>query len=93
MKFNRKYLRFSLRGLLVAMTITGVALGLYLKRVQDQIRAVAMIESLGGRCWYEFQLDENRIKLPQSSEPSVICLLYTSPSPRDKRQSRMPSSA
>ena len=24
---------------------------------------------------------------------SMICLLYTSPSPRDKRQSRMPSSA
>ena len=24
---------------------------------------------------------------------STICLLYTSPSPRDKRQSRMPSSA
>ena len=24
---------------------------------------------------------------------SNICLLYTSPSPRDKRQSRMPSSA
>ena len=25
--------------------------------------------------------------------PLEICLLYTSPSPRDKRQSRMPSSA
>ena len=25
--------------------------------------------------------------------PPVTCLLYTSPSPRDKRQSRMPSSA
>ena len=25
--------------------------------------------------------------------PSSTCLLYTSPSPRDKRQSRMPSSA
>ena len=25
--------------------------------------------------------------------PSKSCLLYTSPSPRDKRQSRMPSSA
>ena len=25
--------------------------------------------------------------------PAYICLLYTSPSPRDKRQSRMPSSA
>ena len=24
---------------------------------------------------------------------SLVCLLYTSPSPRDKRQSRMPSSA
>ena len=24
---------------------------------------------------------------------TLICLLYTSPSPRDKRQSRMPSSA
>ena len=26
-------------------------------------------------------------------ETSLVCLLYTSPSPRDKRQSRMPSSA
>ena len=26
-------------------------------------------------------------------DKSSICLLYTSPSPRDKRQSRMPSSA
>ena len=26
-------------------------------------------------------------------EPANACLLYTSPSPRDKRQSRMPSSA
>ena len=29
-----------------------------------------------------------------TSQPGVdACLLYTSPSPRDKRQSRMPSSA
>ena len=27
------------------------------------------------------------------TDPSYACLLYTSPSPRDKRQSRMPSSA
>ena len=26
-------------------------------------------------------------------DPARVCLLYTSPSPRDKRQSRMPSSA
>ena len=29
----------------------------------------------------------------QNVELSYNCLLYTSPSPRDKRQSRMPSSA
>ena len=28
-----------------------------------------------------------------ASDQEEICLLYTSPSPRDKRQSRMPSSA
>ena len=27
------------------------------------------------------------------TETAFVCLLYTSPSPRDKRQSRMPSSA
>ena len=26
-------------------------------------------------------------------EPHMICLLYTSPSPRDRQKSRMPSSA
>ena len=40
-----------------------------------------------------------RLKIPLISSPMdtvtehSICLLYTSPSPRDKRQSRMPSSA
>ena len=29
----------------------------------------------------------------KGEEVSIACLLYTSPSPRDKRQSRMPSSA
>jgi len=28
-----------------------------------------------------------------AAEPSTICLLYTSPSPRDRTRSRMPSSA
>ena len=31
--------------------------------------------------------------LPEPSEPSRACLLYTSPSPRDVEESRMPSSA
>ena len=31
--------------------------------------------------------------LPRRTDELFVCLLYTSPSPRDKRQSRMPSSA
>ena len=41
------------------------------------------------------QKEEARVrrKLSGSTETGYLCLLYTSPSPRDKRQSRMPSSA
>ena len=38
-------------------------------------------DKYGGSNYYEF------------TRPPMNCLLYTSPSPRDKRQSRMPSSA
>ena len=31
--------------------------------------------------------------IQKSDDAIIACLLYTSPSPRDKRQSRMPSSA
>ena len=37
-------------------------------------------------------VDGSQVPVPSGST-STICLLYTSPSPRDKRQSRMPSSA
>ena len=36
-----------------------------------------------------FTQAENRLH----TQKAILCLLYTSPSPRDKRQSRMPSSA
>ena len=39
-----------------------------------------------------FQASVYQIPTP-AAEISRFCLLYTSPSPRDKRQSRMPSSA
>ena len=37
--------------------------------------------------------DQGHMQSPLGCIPQIICLLYTSPSPRDKRQSRMPSSA
>ena len=36
---------------------------------------------------------ENILGIPGSYTSDIICLLYTSPSPRDQRGSRMPSSA
>ena len=38
-------------------------------------------------------MSERSGRNPATGEAITICLLYTSPSPRDKRQSRMPSSA
>mgnify|MGYP003316707036 CR=1 FL=1 len=39
---------------------------------------------------FQYDIVCNGIEL---SSGAISCLLYTSPSPRDKRQSRMPSSA
>ena len=39
------------------------------------------------------KVKEKEKKLVSEQAPPKNCLLYTSPSPRDKRQSRMPSSA
>ena len=58
-----------------------------------QVEAVEAEEELGeaGEAGYEASVQ------PSSAQNVVLkrlgCLLYTSPSPRDKRQSRMPSSA
>ena len=55
----------------------------------EGIDKVAQAFTATGRALEHFGFDE--------ADPQVIasqvCLLYTSPSPRDKRQSRMPSSA
>ena len=41
-----------------------------------------------------YYYQRNKIYCEKSeSEQDIICLLYTSPSPRDQRGSRMPSSA
>ena len=42
----------------------------------------------------EFKIIDDEKNTPTLEEAQAfVCLLYTSPSPRDKRQSRMPSSA
>ena len=40
-----------------------------------------------------FDISQKEQEIAELSVQSIPCLLYTSPSPRDKRLSRMPSSA
>ena len=54
-------------------------------KVGDKVCAI-----LGGGGYAEFVNVDERQVMPI---PSNICLLYTSPSPRDRTRSRMPSSA
>ena len=58
---------------------------------QDRDSDIAAAE----RTWSvsEAMLKNEKLDLVVLDELTYICLLYTSPSPRDKRQSRMPSSA
>ena len=60
----------------------------------DDNNIVWFEEYSGGLSWVMLDLDN--IKAPAGTDlvnDPEGCLLYTSPSPRDKRQSRMPSSA
>jgi hypothetical protein len=41
---------------------------------------------------FKYSIEGNNYKVYMSEE-GIICLLYTSPSPRDRTRSRMPSSA
>ena len=45
--------------------------------------------SMAATYTYDFDADEHE----RGGQPLVFCLLYTSPSPRDVEESRMPSSA
>ena len=63
-------------------------LQLYTSLVNDKVRGGVGKEQISNPQATETSLSEMaRLKAEE------VCLLYTSPSPRDKRQSRMPSSA
>ncbi len=51
----QRYLRFSLRGLVVLVLVLGGALGWIVSRVEVQRRAVAVIEKSGGSVKYRWE--------------------------------------
>ena len=48
------------------------------------IECAELLDHYGWKWWKHQEMDRDQV---------VLCLLYTSPSPRDQRGSRMPSSA
>ena len=88
------YVRNELRSFLLPdFTISNVdieSVGVFVKGTKFELLVVGIYRP--PHC----SLIEFNIKLNEflnATTPSKSCLLYTSPSPRDKRQSRMPSSA
>ena len=70
---------------------TGTTLGSNMKNTDQVVMAQSFTTgSLAGGASGPNTTD---VIIPAKSQIIDICLLYTSPSPRDKRQSRMPSSA
>ena len=61
--------------------------------VANKCPELAQLDVSGCRNLTDAAIIEVANKCPKLAELHVSCLLYTSPSPRDKRQSRMPSSA
>ena len=64
----------------------------FLKGAADHYDVVVIGSGLGGLTAANILAREGRSVL-LLEQHYKLCLLYTSPSPRDKRQSRMPSSA
>ena len=68
---------------------------LELKAIIRELQPKCIINQRIGHRLGDYKVSEQKIPNDGSYDPweSCICLLYTSPSPRDQRGSRMPSSA
>ena len=55
-KPRRGWFRFSLRSMLLALTLLCIWLGILASRASDQRQAVAAIRALGGRVLYDYQM-------------------------------------
>ena len=73
---------FTIVELLVVVSIIALLIAILLPAIGKARDAARQTQSAG-----------NLRNLAVANNTYAACLLYTSPSPRDKRQSRMPSSA
>ena len=63
--------------------------------IEELVKLISRLPGLGPKSAKRIvlKLINNRDELVKPLAKSLACLLYTSPSPRDRQKSRMPSSA
>ena len=59
----------------------------------DPVKAIKDAQVIYTDVWASMGQEEEHLKRKKIFENYKVCLLYTSPSPRDRTRSRMPSSA
>jgi hypothetical protein len=69
MKRKRRFLRFSIRTLLIVLTIFCVALGWKVERARKQREAVAWVHEMGGSVNYDYELDDDGSSAPDAKPP------------------------
>ena len=67
--------------------------GVYILELWDKFCCYREFLCTNSRSLTNFTLSTRMYQKENILAYIIVCLLYTSPSPRDKRQSRMPSSA
>ena len=77
----RKYLLYAIGE--IALVVIGILIALQINNWNERVKQQTQVNS------YLSSMIENL----RDDQQSLTCLLYTSPSPRDQRGSRMPSSA
>jgi hypothetical protein len=65
---NRRWFRYSLRTLLLLITLVCVVLGFKIVPVLEQKRAVSAVQELGGQVIYDYEF-KKKVDRPPSSEP------------------------
>lgn len=75
---RRRWLQFSFRGFLIALTIGCLWLGWQVERAREQREAVKAIEALGGLVWFDWQiviLQPKHIRIdPRATPPGPVWL-------------------
>lgn len=68
---RHRWLQFSLRTFLIAVTVFGAWLGQCIHRAEKQKRAVAAVQKLGGKVFYAHQAGPNLTSFDTSKDLNV----------------------